>query len=117
MKRFGMDPALVDQLSHALGISGICNIYGAIKTAKYYGFGKDDLVVTIATDGMDRYPSVMEAMRKKYGALDEVEAVARVRSLFHGLKTDWVFPGTPDNRAALAPPEVLHLGRAAGQDG
>jgi hypothetical protein len=24
--------------------------------------------------------------------------VARVRSLFHGLKTDWIFDGTPDNR-------------------
>ncbi len=98
VKQFGMDPAFVEKLSHSLGISGICNIYGAIKTAKYYGFGKDDLVVTIATDGMDRYPSVMDAMRSKYGALDEVETVARVRSLFHGLKTDWVFPGTPDNR-------------------
>jgi cysteine synthase A len=25
--------------------------------------------------------------------------VARVRSLFHGLRTDWMFDGTPDNRA------------------
>jgi cysteine synthase len=98
VQRFGMDPALVDLLSRALGISGICNIYGAIKTAKYYGYGKDDLVLTIATDGMDRYPSVMDAMRQKYGPADEGETVARVRSLFHGLKTDWVFPGTPDNR-------------------
>jgi hypothetical protein len=59
---------------------------------------KDDVVVTIATDGMDRYPSVMQAMRETYGEVDEVEAVARVRSLFHGLKTDWVFDGTADNR-------------------
>jgi cysteine synthase A len=98
VNRFGMDPALVEHLSHALGISSICNIYGAIKTAKYYGYGKDDLVITIATDGMDRYPSVMQAMKRKYGAVDEIEAVARVRSLFHGLKTDWIFPGTSDNR-------------------
>ena len=41
----------------------------------------------------------MEAMRRDYGVVDKTEAVARVRSLFHGLKTDWVFPGTPDNRA------------------
>jgi cysteine synthase A len=98
VNRFGMDPALVEKLSYSLGISSICNIYGAIKTAKYYGLGKDDLIVTIGTDGMDRYHSVMDAMRRDYGVVDEIEGVARVRSLFHGLKTDWVFPGTPDNR-------------------
>ncbi len=98
VNRFGLDPKLVEFLSYGLGISGVCNIYGAIKTAKHYGFGKDDMVVTIATDGMDRYPSVMQAMRQQYGPVDEVEAVARVRSLFHGLKDDWTFDGTPDNR-------------------
>ncbi|MBN2306047.1 MAG: pyridoxal-phosphate dependent enzyme [Anaerolineae bacterium] len=97
--RFGIPQATVDYLKTRLGISSICNIFGAIKTAKYYGFGKDDLVVTIATDGLDRYGSVMDDMRRDYGVVDEIEAVARVRSLFHGLRTDWIFPGTPDNRA------------------
>jgi len=96
--RFHMDPALVEQLSWTMGISSICNIYGAIKTVKHYGFGKDDLVVTIATDGMDRYLSVMDQMRQSHGIVDETEAVARVRSLFYGLKNDWVFDGTMDNR-------------------
>lgn len=95
---FGMDPAQVTKLSRVMGISTICNIYGAIKTAKYYNYGKDDLIVTIATDGMDRYYSVMDDMRRDYGIVDEIEGVARVRSLFHGLKTDWVFDGTPDNQ-------------------
>lgn len=99
VERFGIPQATVDYLKTRLGISSICNIFGAIKTAKYYGLGKDDLVVTIATDGLDRYGSVMDAMRRNYGVVDEVEAVARVRSLFHGLRTDWVFPGTPDNCA------------------
>jgi hypothetical protein len=31
--------------------------------------------------------------------VDRTEAIARVRSLFHGLRTDWVFDGTADNRA------------------
>jgi cysteine synthase len=95
---FGIDPALVDIFAHRFGISSICNIFGAIKAVKHYGFGPDDLVVTIATDGMDRYPSVMEAMRQTYGVVDRTEAIARVRSLFHGLRTDWVFDGTADNR-------------------
>ena len=35
-------------LGTLFGISGICNILGAIKTAKYYGFGNGDVIVTIA---------------------------------------------------------------------
>jgi cysteine synthase A len=99
VSRFGIPQETVDYLKTRLGISSICNIYGAIKAARHYGLGKDDLVVTIATDGLDRYGSVMDDMRRDYGVVDEVEAVARVRSLFHGLKTDWMFDGTPDNRA------------------
>ncbi|NLX09699.1 MAG: pyridoxal-phosphate dependent enzyme [Chloroflexi bacterium] len=98
VERFGVAPALVEYLSTRLGISSLCNIYGAIKAARHYNLGKDDLVVTVATDGLDRYGSVMDDMRRDYGVVDEVEGVARVRSLFHGLKTDWIFDGTPDNR-------------------
>jgi len=95
----GMPQASVDYLSTRLGISSICNIFGAIKTVKYYGYGPDDLVVTVATDGLDRYWSVMDDMRRAYGSIDRTEAVARVRSLFHGQKTDHIWEGTPDNRA------------------
>lgn len=95
---FGIDPALVDIFGQRFGISSICNIFGAIKAVKHYGFGPNDLVVTVATDGMDRYHSVMDAMRQKYGVVDRTEAIARVRSLFHGLRTDWIFDGTADNR-------------------
>ncbi|WP_238626143.1 PLP-dependent cysteine synthase family protein [Aggregatilinea lenta] len=95
---FGIDPALVDLFAHRFGISSLCNIFGAIKAVKHYGFGPNDLVVTIATDGMDRYPSVMDAMRQTYGVVDRTEAIARVRSLYHGLRTDWIFDGSADNR-------------------
>lgn len=96
---FGIPQATVDYLKTRLGISSICNIFGAIKAAKYYDLGPDDLVVTIATDGLDRYGSVMDAMRRDYGVVDETEAVARVRSLFHGLRTDYIWEGTWENRA------------------
>jgi cysteine synthase len=42
------------------GVSTICNIIGAIKMAKYLNFNEDDNIVTVATDGFDRYQSVME---------------------------------------------------------
>jgi cysteine synthase len=98
VRRYGAEPALVEKLSSLFGISGICHILGAIKTAKYYGFGADDVVVTAATDSFDRYPSEMDKLRAKEGALDEARAVGRIEGIFHAQKTDWVQDGTRFNR-------------------
>ncbi len=49
------------------GISSICNIMGAIRTAHFLDLGEDDNVVTIATDGFDRYPSVMRDLEQRVG--------------------------------------------------
>lgn len=96
--RYGVAQAMVDQMAGLFGISGICNILGAIKTAKYYGMGKDDVVVTVATDALDRYHSVMDSMAECYGRLDEAAAVGRIERIFGGQRTDWILPGTPDAR-------------------
>ncbi len=98
VKRYGVNEALADKLSTLFGISGICNILGAIKTAKYFGLGKGDLIATIATDALDRYHSVMDEMRERFGRLDEAAAVGRVEGIFHAATTDWVQPGTRENR-------------------
>jgi len=98
VKRYGVDAALVEQMSSLFGISGICNILGAIKTAKYYHFGKDDVIVTVATDALDRYHSVMADMAKNFGKLDAAGAVGRIESIFHGTRLDWISRGTPDTR-------------------
>ncbi len=98
VNRYGIDPALVEKLGTLFGISGICNILGAIKTAKFYGYGKGDMIVTIATDALDRYHSVMADMAQTYGTLDEAAAVGRVEGVFHGIRTDWVQAGTPEAR-------------------
>jgi cysteine synthase len=44
------------------GVSGICNILGAIRMARFFNLGPDDNVVTVATDGFDRYPSVLSEL-------------------------------------------------------
>jgi cysteine synthase len=54
-----MDHDLVDFMSDKLGISGCANIIGAIKTAKYYDLQEGENVLTVATDSLDRYHSVM----------------------------------------------------------
>lgn len=96
--RYGIDPDLIQNLRRSLGISGICNILGAIKTAKYYKMGADDLIVTMATDGIDRYHSVMQAMSARFGELDESATIGRVEGVFYGATTDWVLEGTESVR-------------------
>lgn len=96
-KRFGVPQADVEKMSTLFGISSICNILGACKTAKFYGLNSRDTVVTIATDSIDRYYSVMAAMTECYGAMDEAEATARAH-IFLDQKTDWIKEGTVDNR-------------------
>ena len=115
IQRLGIDESLVAQMAELLGISGICNIIGAIKAARFYGLGSGDVVATVATDGMERYDSVMASLREEYGALDEAAAMAIVDGVFWrgGLGLDY------GRRAGiartLAQLKVLYLGRAAGQ--
>jgi cysteine synthase A len=40
-----------------LGLSSICNVLAGIATAKLLGLGRDDAIVTVATDGAAMYPS------------------------------------------------------------
>jgi len=94
VRRYEVDPELVENLSTLFGISGICNMLGAIKAAKYYGLGKEEVVVTAAADSLDRYYSVMDDMRYRYGALDEAAAVGRFEGIFHSATTDWILEGT-----------------------
>ncbi len=49
-----VDARVVEQLS-SLGLSSICNVLAAIKTAKHLDLGEDDVIVTVATDGAEMY--------------------------------------------------------------
>ncbi len=97
VKRFGIPRANVEKMSNLFGISGVCNVLGAIKTAKFYNMGSQDTIVTICTDNIDRYRSTMEEMTAAYGKMDEADATARVR-IFHDQKTDWIHEGTAEMR-------------------
>jgi cysteine synthase len=65
LEELGMPAEQVAKMHDLFGVSGICNILGAIKMADYLRLGPDDNVVTIATDGFDRYPSVMEDLERR----------------------------------------------------
>ncbi len=52
----GVPDAIVEALD-LFGLSSLCNVLAAIKTAKLHGLGPDDVVMTIATDGAALYRS------------------------------------------------------------
>ena len=77
----------VESLDGQLGISSICNIIGAIKMAKLLGLGEDDNIVTIATDGFDRYPSVMTDLEEREGPLSDQLLLEWHERIFVGADT------------------------------
>ena len=98
VNRYGVPEASVQTMATIFGISSVCNVLGAIKTAKFYGFGPRDLIVTICTDAIDRYHSVMADLTRRYGFMDDTEAAVRLVSIFHHQKTDWIREGTREAR-------------------
>jgi cysteine synthase len=99
-RRYGVPEEGVQRMATYLGISGVCNVLGALKVAKLYGLGPNDLIVTVCTDAIDRYRSVMAQMTERFGPMDEVEAAVRLVSIFHKQKIDWIKEGTVDARKA-----------------
>jgi cysteine synthase len=67
---FGMPEGKLATLQGVFGISGICNVLGAIRLARHLNLGPQDNVVTIATDGFDRYPSVLDDLEQRRNDLN-----------------------------------------------
>jgi len=62
----GVPEQMVDKLD-LLGFSGISNVLSAIKMAKYYELGENDIVLTVLTDSMQLYGSRLKEMHEEYG--------------------------------------------------
>jgi len=89
--RHGVDPELAESLHHNLGVSGMCNILGAIKMAKYLRLGPNDNVVTIATDGFDRYHSVIEDLDRRYLETEEAVLERWYKDIFLGADDGMIY--------------------------
>lgn len=75
--RRGLSAQQLDDLKF-LGLSGIANIFSAVKTAKYMKLGKDDVVVTVATDGARMYSSerdlcIERSYKGQFGSIEAAE--------------------------------------------
>jgi len=59
LQGLGLTEAECKSLS-LLGISGICNLLAAIKTARYFNLSPDDVIYTLFTDSLSLYRSRLE---------------------------------------------------------
>jgi cysteine synthase len=84
-----------------LGISSICNLLASIKTAKHFGLGRHDVVVTILTDSMELYGSRLEELRESAGPYDEPTAWRHLGRYLEAVTTDHMRELTSVDRRAL----------------
>ena len=87
LKSAGCSDELIAQLP-LLGISGIANLLSAIKTARYFEYTSDDVIVTIATDSVDMYRSRLDEMKTERGAYNTTMAARDYERCLLGQKTD-----------------------------
>jgi cysteine synthase len=93
----GVEAELARSWIGFFGISGVCNVLAAIRTAAHYGLGPRHAVVTVATDGFDRYPSVLRRLEAEQGPMDGEKARRRIE-IFRSRRTGWLLEGTPELR-------------------
>jgi cysteine synthase len=101
-ERRGVPQQTIDDLS-ALGLSSICNVLAAIKTAKYYEMGSDDVIVTVATDGAALYHSekAMALARDFAGGFDDVAAGEVFGEHLLGATTDHLLELSREDRERI----------------
>ncbi len=83
----GVDHSLLSNLD-LLGFSGISNVLSAIKAAKYWEMGPNDILLTVLTDSMELYRSRLHEMHQEFGEYTEKDAAADFARYLQGQSTD-----------------------------
>ena len=91
---------LIQQLS-LVGISGICNLVAAIKTAKYYDMDGRDVIFICLTDSAGLYGSRLEELAAEHGPYTAERAAYDQARYLDGIVTDHVRELTYFDRKAL----------------
>jgi DNA replication protein DnaC len=73
----------------------------AIKFAKYYELGEDDVVLTVFTDSMELYQSRLEEMEEKYGEYTKTDAAVDYNAHLDRLSTDYLEELTYESRKRI----------------
>jgi hypothetical protein len=94
-------PEPVSSRLDLLGFSGIANLLSAIKFAKYYELGPQDVVLTVLTDSMELYGTRIQEYREQYGAFDDFSAAETFARDLHGVTTDHLEELTYEGRKRI----------------
>jgi cysteine synthase len=93
----GIPEEIVSRLD-LLGFSGIANVLSAIKFAKYYELGKNDIVLTVLTDSMELYGSRIREYREQMGEFADNNAAETFARYLHGVTSDNLLELTYESR-------------------
>jgi cysteine synthase A len=93
----GVERALARSWVGLFGMSGVCNILGAIRAARHFGLGPRQAVLTVATDAFDRYPSVLRRLDEEQGKMDAERAQRRLE-IFRSSESRFWLEGTGATR-------------------
>jgi cysteine synthase len=85
----GVSTELIDKLPW-LGISSVANLLSAIKMAKYYEMGENDIVMTVSTDSMEMYQSRLGELTAERGEFTALDAAAAYERHLVGTTPDYV---------------------------
>jgi cysteine synthase len=83
----GVSDEVIGQLP-LLGISSICNLLSAIKTARYYELDERDIVFTTLTDSVDLYGTRLAELETVSGVYSERQAAVDMERFLLGATTD-----------------------------
>jgi len=100
LAQYGVKKEVIEKLG-LLGFSGISNLLSAIKTAKYYEMGKDDVIVTVFTDSMELYGSRLKEMEKEMGKYTRENALVDFERRLLGESVNYMKELTYTDRKAV----------------
>jgi cysteine synthase A len=100
LEKAGVSRDVIDHLPD-IGISSICNLVAAIKTAKYYEMDARDVIFLPLTDSMDLYASRIEEQRLQHGPYTTASAGAHFARYLEGIQIDHVRELGYQDRKAL----------------
>ncbi|MDP2754326.1 MAG: pyridoxal-phosphate dependent enzyme, partial [Nitrospirota bacterium] len=100
LAQYGVKKELIENLS-LLGFSGISNLLSAIKTAKYYELGKDDVIVTEFTDSMELYGSRLKELDEQLGKYTRENALVDFERRLLGESVNYMKELTYTDRKAV----------------
>ncbi len=86
---YGVADEVIGRLS-LLGISGICNLLAAIKTARYFELEANDVVLMPLTDSVELYRTRLAELRKERGSMTKTGAVVNFERYLLATSVDYL---------------------------